>query len=106
MSVATAKALQMELMRASSTLSGFPTPMIPDEKKLIIIDTGASVTITNSATEFTSPPRFVQHTQLKGIASGLTARGIGTALYTFKDDDGFLFQIVLHNVLFVPELPI
>jgi hypothetical protein len=86
LSTSTAQALQANLKEAHLTYNGLPTPLMPDEI-LFNIDTGASVTtITNAVTHFIYPPRLAQHTQLKGIAAGLTVMGIGTAIYTFKGD--------------------
>jgi len=82
-----------------------PASFTPDEK-IFIIDTGASVTITNDASDFISTPKAVQHTELKGIAAGLTVQGIGTARYSFRGDDGQNFTITMPNVLLVPKIPV
>jgi hypothetical protein len=50
-------------------------------------DTGASVTVTNSKSDFTSDQYPVQPTKLQGIASGLEVKGIGDAKYSFKTDN-------------------
>jgi len=81
--------------------SSFPTAITPD-KKLFVIDTGASVTLTNSTADFVSPPQLVQHTELKGITAGLKVKWIGTAVYTFQSDNGLRFDIALPNVLLCP----
>jgi len=77
----------------------------PDERSFII-DTGASITITNSLTDYPTAPRPVQTTTLKGFASGLTIKGIGTVTYTFLADDNTSISVHLHNVLYVPDCPI
>jgi hypothetical protein len=83
------------------TLTGFT----PDER-LFVIDTGASITITNDSSNFPKGCRQVHPVKLQGIASGLVVQGIGTAVYHFKMDNGSLEQVHLTNVLYVPGCPI
>jgi hypothetical protein len=71
-----------------------------------IIDTVASITITNNAADFTTLPRPVLQTTLQGIASGLSIQGIGTAAHCFTADDSSKVSIQLPNVLFVPDCPV
>lgn len=80
-------------------------PVTPDAYQFII-DTGASITITNNAADFTTPPRPVLQTTLQGIASGLSIQGIGTAAHCFTADDSSKVSIQLPNVLFVPDCPV
>jgi len=100
-----ARALQTAIKEATLTPMGLPMALTPDEKQFII-DTGASITITHSFEDFISPISSVQHTQLKGITSGLTVQGMGTVAYTFWDDNGTIFLLTLPNTLYVPNLPI
>jgi hypothetical protein len=56
------------------------TPISHDMVPLII-DTGASISISPYRSDFISPIRPVQKVQIKGIASGLTVQGIGDLQY-------------------------
>jgi hypothetical protein len=82
--------------------SGFPEAFLPTTV-MLIVDTGASISITPSLPDFVSPPTPVQPTFLKGIASGLQVRGIGIASYTFQSDDDTSVTALLPNTLYVPE---
>jgi hypothetical protein len=57
---------------------GLPVQFTPDEVHFII-DTGASVSITNSKEDFISQIPLIQPTKLKGIASGLDIKSVGNA---------------------------
>lgn len=78
------------------------TPMSPDMHPLVI-DTGASITVTPHTTDFISPIRPVQQVEIKGIASGLKVAGIGTAIYQFYNDTGEVQVLQLENCLYVPQ---
>jgi hypothetical protein len=71
----------------------------------LILDTGASISVSNCSADFVSPVRPVQHTTLKGIAAGLTIKGIGTVRYCVRDDQGVQRDITIPGVLFVPDCP-
>jgi hypothetical protein len=58
------------------------TPMSPDMVPLII-DTGASISLSPHKSDFISPIRPVQNVTIKGIASGLTVKGVGDLSYTY-----------------------
>jgi hypothetical protein len=77
------------------------TPLTPGMYP-IVIDTGASATITPCLTDFVQPPQPVQHTEIKGIASGLAVESIGTVAYTFINNDQKKQVLTLANVLYVP----
>jgi hypothetical protein len=85
----------------SATNQGFPTPFTSDEVTFVI-DTGASITVTNCKGDFMAPPQPVQPTKLQGIAAGLEVQGIGDAEYFFTTDSDEIISIVLRNVLYVP----
>jgi hypothetical protein len=65
-----------------------------------MIDTGASITITNSSSDFTGPVKPIKPQQLQGIASGLTVKRIESTTYIFCSDIGSYTSLTLHNVLF------
>jgi hypothetical protein len=85
----------------SAANQGFPTPFTSDEVTFVI-DTGASITVTNCKGDFMAPPKPVQPTKLQGIAAGLEVHGIGDAEYFFTTDSNEIISIVLCNVLYVP----
>jgi hypothetical protein len=69
----------------------------------LILDTGASVTITPFCSDFVTPLQPVQHITIKGIASGLKAEGVGDVSYTFVNDSGNEQTLTLQNCLYVPQ---
>lgn len=69
----------------------------------LIIDTGASISISPYRSDFISPIRPVQKVQIKGIASGLTVQGIGDLQYKIYNDNGEEQLILLRNSLYVPQ---
>jgi len=71
----------------------------------LILDTGASVSITHSPADFISSIRPVQHTTLQGIAEGLTVKGLGTVRYAVQDDAGKVRHLTIPDVLYVPDCP-
>ena len=73
----------------------------PDEIRLIL-DSGASITISNCLTDFISPPTPVQETTVRGIGAGLQVKGIGTVRFVLSD--GRTLQV--ENVLYVPDCPV
>jgi len=94
------KLLQLNAFEASYHDS--PTPFTPDQFP-IIIDTGASITISPYPTDFTSPIRPVQDVEIKGIAAGLKVLGIGDITFNFFDDSGTLHSVLLKDSLYVPQ---
>jgi hypothetical protein len=71
----------------------------------LIIDTGATVSISPYKTDFLSPILPVQPIQIKGIASGLLVKGIGDISFSLHNDQGeqhtmiqiFCFPLQTHN---------
>jgi hypothetical protein len=102
MSLTEARKMREQLCAYEANYDGMKTPFTPNETH-IVIDTGASITITNCKTDFMTTIDPVQPAQLKGIASGLTIEGIGSVNYSFLADDGSVQDVTLHNVLYVPK---
>jgi hypothetical protein len=94
------KHLQLNAFEASYHEN--PTPFMPDQFP-IIIDTGASITISPHRTDFTSPIRPVQDIEIKGIAAGLKVLGIGDINFHVFDDSGTLHSVILKDSLYVPQ---
>jgi len=94
------KLLQLNAFEAS--LQDHPTPFSPDMFP-IIIDTGASITISPYTTDFSTPIRPVQNLEIKGIASGLKIMGVGDITYHVYDDEGNIQTLTLKNSLYVPQ---
>jgi hypothetical protein len=69
----------------------------------MVIDTGASISISNSKEDFVSEIHPVYPTKLKGIAAGLNIEGISRVCYEFLADDGSILKVVLENALYVPK---
>jgi hypothetical protein len=82
----------------ASRTETFPTTFLPTTV-LLIVDTGASVSISHEISDFISTPRPVQPTTLQGIVSGLKVDGIGTAVYTFLTATGERTTVTLPNTL-------
>jgi hypothetical protein len=78
------------------------TPMTPGMVPLIM-DTGASISLSPHKTDFISPIQPIQNVAIKGIASGLTVEGTGDLSYTYVNDDGEEQTIVLRGCLYVPQ---
>jgi hypothetical protein len=78
------------------------TPMTPGMVPLIL-DTGASITISPFKSDFVSKIRPVQKVKIQGIASGLDVEGMGDISYSFYNDDGQLQTLYLTKCLYVPK---
>jgi hypothetical protein len=81
------------------------TSLTPDMVP-IVIDTGASISISPYASDFAGHIRPVQRVTLKGIASGLPVAGIGDIQYQFTNDEGEDQTITLRDYLHVPNCSI
>jgi hypothetical protein len=71
----------------------------------LILDTGASVSVTGCIGDFKHPPKPVQCTTLHGIASGLVVQGVGTTTYTVLDNEGAPVTLNIPGTLYVPKCP-
>jgi hypothetical protein len=76
MSVVEAIATRSSLHAYAGRNNGLPAQFTPDEVHFVI-ETGASITITNNKTDFLSEVQQIQPITIKGIASGLSVWGIG-----------------------------
>jgi hypothetical protein len=92
----------VNLAAFQATYHGSVTPMTPAMVPLIF-DTRASISISPVRSDFISPIQPVQHVQIKGIASGLQAEGIGDISFSFTDYAGETQSMLLHNCLYVPQ---
>ena len=77
----------------------------PDEV-MLVLDSGASCTLTPSMDDFIGPIKRVQNTYISGIASGLEIKGTGTVEYRLRDDSGNVVVVRIENVLYVPQCPV
>jgi hypothetical protein len=69
----------------------------------IIIDLGASVSISPYSMDFVGPIHPVQNINLQGIASGLQVAGIGTIQYKFRNDADKEQTLLVQRCLHVPQ---
>jgi len=72
----------------------------------VVIDTGASISISPYDTDFISRIHPVQNVTLNGIASGLPVAIIGTIQYHFINDKKETQTITLNRCLYVPKCTI
>ena len=77
------------------------TAPVTSDDLLVILDSGCTCTISFNKQDFIGPICPVQFIKLKGIASGLQVKGIGTVNWTFLSDDGSRVPITL-TCLYVP----
>jgi hypothetical protein len=95
------KAALFLLSAFETTYHGSITPISPDMVPLVI-DTGASVTVTPYKTDFIGHIHPVQDIEIKGIASGLAVSGFGDVSYTYRNDNGELQTLLINDCLYVP----
>jgi hypothetical protein len=60
--------LQAQCIALEAASDGVATPLTPNEKHIIVVDTGASITITNNKMDFVSAIYWAQPAKLQGIA--------------------------------------
>jgi hypothetical protein len=85
-----------------ATYHGNVTPISPDMVPLVI-DTGASISVTPYKTDFIGKIKPTQQVQIQGIASGLNVMGYGSVQYSFYNDAGVLQTLSLDQCLYVPH---
>jgi hypothetical protein len=90
----------LHLAAFKATYAYNETPISPDAY-LIILDTGASISVIPYKTDFVSGIRLVQSLEIQGIASGLTVQGSGSVKYSFYNDNIILQTIMLKHCLYV-----
>ena len=71
----------------------------------IVIDTGASVTLTPNPNDFIGPIRPSNKTKVNGLSSSTTVAGIGTVQWLIRDALGIVRQIKT-EAYYVPEASI
>ena len=71
----------------------------------LLFDTGASISCTFNKHDFISIMQPVQPISIKGIASSLSVKGIGTVQYNLPNDNGTTTSVTIPNVLYVPDCP-
>ena len=71
----------------------------------IIVDSGASISITPHRDDFIGPIHPVQQVPLKGIAGSCHVEGIGTVRYSIPRPNQDDFLLTIHDVLYVPSCP-
>jgi hypothetical protein len=92
----------LQLAAFEATYQDAKTPISPDMVPLIM-DTGASVTVTPYKTDFISAVKPVQAVEIKGIATGLQVKGIGDVSYSYHNDKNELQTMILRDCLYVPH---
>lgn len=89
--------------------TNFGSPFVyyaSSDEVILVINSGASISITNQKSNFII--RFIQSkdVELKGIASGLNIASVGMAVYRFCNDSGDHFDITIPEVFYVPDCPV
>ena len=71
----------------------------------IIVDSGATVTLSNSKHDFVSYTPYTTPRMVTGITSGLSLEGHGTISWQVVNDLGIAVPFIIHNAQYVPQLP-
>ncbi len=77
---------------------------ITSDDEFVVLDSACSIAITNNFNDFDTTTFQVQDHTISGIASGLAAKGIGTAIWQFTDTEGNQAKIPI-QCLYVPDSP-
>ena len=68
-------------------------------------NTGSSHHIFNDESVFVGDIAPVRGVTLRGIGGEIHAHGVGTVKLRMTDDNGDLVDLIIHNVLYIPESP-
>jgi hypothetical protein len=71
-----------------------------------VLDTGSSDHVCRDRELFLSDPTPCPHISLQGVGGKVQASGIGSIKLRVRDDEGTPHDLIIPNVLFVPECPI
>jgi hypothetical protein len=71
----------------------------------IIVDSGATETLSNSKHDFVSYTPYTTPRMVTGITSGLSLEGHGTISWQVVNDLGIVVPLIIHNAQYVPQLP-
>ena len=71
----------------------------------MVMDSGASMTLTPHLCDFVGDITPVQDTTMQGMGSGLEAKGTGTARFQLRSRKGNVITSDVLNCLCVPDLP-
>ena len=71
-----------------------------------VLDTGTSDHVCRDQELFINEPEPCPHISLRGVGGNIQASGLGSIKFRVHDDDGNKHDLIIHNVLYVPECPI
>jgi len=97
--------LQNKLIALQSRIDLSNTLGLTPDEVMLIFDTGASISISNSKDDFIGEITPIKRMRISGIAKGLEVNGHGTVEYTVLDDKGETLTIRIEGVLYVPHCP-
>ena len=71
-----------------------------------VLDTGTSDHVCKDRELFINEPTPCPNVQLRGVSGTIQASGIGSIKFRIRDDDGKSHDLIIHDVIYVPECPI
>jgi len=72
---------------------------------LLVLDTGSSHHVINDRSLFINDINPIQNVYLNGVGGRIQAVGHGSVNFRVTDDDGVPCDLILHDVLYVPDSP-